>query len=156
MGGGIIFDASHEIDYVRWLGGEAASVYCIADHLSRLEMDTEDTAAITLRMTNNVLAEIHLDCVQRGYTRQCKVIGTDGTLIWKFKEGVTQVLTDKSSHVYAIAPDANDMYIAEMQHFLACVRGKETPRVTGVDGKRVLEIALAAKHSAQTRCEVAV
>jgi scyllo-inositol 2-dehydrogenase (NAD+) len=69
---------------------------------------------------------------------------------------VTQVLTDKSSHVYAIAPDANDMYIAEMQHFLACVRGKETPRVTGVDGKRVLEIALAAKHSAQTRCEVAV
>ncbi len=156
MGGGIIFDASHEIDYVRWLGGEVEGVYCIAEHLSPLEMDTEDTAAITLRMADNRLAEIHLDCVQRGYTRQCKVIGTAGTLIWKFNEGVTEVRADKSSRVYPIAPDANDMYVAELRHFLACARGEETPLVCGAEGRRVLEIALAAKQSAHTQCVVRV
>ena len=155
-GGGIILDASHELDYVRWLGGEVESVACVAGHLSDLEMDVEDIAAITLRLSNHVIAEVHLDCVQRGYARNCKLIGSDGTLIWEFKEGVRQLLPDKTWHVYPIVPDPNDMYVAELSHFLACVRGEESPRVSGADGRRVLEIALAAKRSAQTRCEVAV
>src|SRR2546426_614100 len=47
LGGGIILDASHEIDYVRWLGGEAVSVYAESGKLSQLEMKAEDTAAMT-------------------------------------------------------------------------------------------------------------
>lgn len=156
MGGGIILDASHELDYVRWLGGEVESVYCAAGHLSDLEMDVEDTAAITLRLQKGVLAEVHLDCVQRGYARSCKLIGADGTLIWDFKEGVRQLLPDKTWRGYAIAPDPNEMYVAELRHFLACVRGEETPLVPGEEGRRVLEIALAARQSARTGCEVAV
>ena len=151
MGGGIILDASHELDYVRWLGGEVESVACMAGQLSDLEMDVEDTAAIILRLTNRVIAEVHLDCVQRGYARNCKLIGTDGTLIWEFKEGVRQLLPDKTWRVYPITPDPNDMYVAELRHFLACVRGQETPLVSGADGLRVLQVALAAKQSAQTQ-----
>lgn len=156
MGGGIILDASHELDYVRWLGGEVESVSCVAGQLSDLEMDVEDTAAITLRLSRRVIAEVHLDCVQRGYARNCKLIGSDGTLIWEFKEGVRHLLPDKTWRVYPITPDPNDMYVAELRHFLACVRGEETPLVSGADGRRVLDIALAAKQSARTRCEVAV
>ncbi len=156
MGGGIILDASHELDYVRWLGGEVESVACVAGQLSDLEMDVEDTAAITLRLSKRVIAEVHLDCVQRGYARNCKLIGSEGTLIWEFKEGVRQLLPDKTWRVYPIAPDPNEMYIEEMKHFLACVRGEEVPLVSVADGLRVLEIALAAKQSAQSRREVAV
>ena len=155
-GGGIILDASHELDYVRWLGGEVESVYCAADHLSDLEMDVEDTAAITLRLSNRVIAEVHLDCVQRGYARSCKLIGADGTLLWEFKEGVRHLLPDKTWHNYPIAPDVNEMYVAELRHFLACVRGEEAPLVTGTDGKRVLEIALAARRSAQMQQTIVV
>lgn len=42
------------------------------------------------------------------------------------------------------------MYLEEMRHFLACVRGEATPLVTGEDGRRVLDIALAARQSAST------
>ena len=45
--------------------------------------------------------------------------------------------------------DHNEMCVAELQHFLDCVRGNQSPIVSGVDGRRVLEIALAAKQSAQ-------
>jgi predicted dehydrogenase len=148
MGGGIILDASHELDYVRWLCGEVESVHCTAGHLSDLEMDTEDTAAITLRFSNGMIGQVHLDCVQRGYARNCKIIGAEGTLSWEFKEGVRHLLPDKTWHVYPIAPDPNEMYLAEMRHFLSCVRGEEKPLVDGATGKRVLEIALAAKRSA--------
>jgi predicted dehydrogenase len=41
------------------------------------------------------------------------------------------------------------MFIAELQHFLDCVNKKCLPAVGGTDGRRVLEIALAAKASAR-------
>lgn len=155
-GGGILLDASHELDYVRWLGGEVETAYCVADHLSTLEMETEDTAAITLRLQENVLAEIHLDCIQRGYTRNCKVIGEEGTLFWDFKTGVRLLNADKHWQEFPLAPDPNEMYVEEMSHFLACVRGEAEPLVDGATGKRVLEIALAARKSAATGTQVVV
>lgn len=156
MGGGIILDASHELDYVRWLGGEVERVYCAAGHLSSLEMNTEDTAAITLHLKWGVIAEVHVDCIQRGYARNCKLIGQEGTLLWDFKTGVRLFTAAKVWHEFPLSPDSNEMYRAEMRHFLACVRGEEKPLVDGTTGKRVLEIALAAKQSAATRVEVTV
>jgi predicted dehydrogenase len=154
MGGGIILDASHELDYVRWLCGEVESVYCVAGHLSDLEMDTEDTAAITLRFSNGTIGQVHLDCVQRGYARNCKIIGSEGTLFWEFKEGVRHLLPDKTWHMFPITPDPNEMYLAEMRHFMSCMRGEEESLVDGATGKRVLEIALAAKESAAKGVQV--
>jgi predicted dehydrogenase len=152
MGGGIILDASHELDYVRWLGGEVQSVFCAAGHLSDLEMETEDAAAIVLHLANGVIAEVHLDCIQRGYARSCKLIGTHGTLIWDFKEGVRWFEgATKAWQEFKIMPEPNEMYVEEMRHVLACVRGETAPLVDGVSGQRVLEIALAAKRSAQIK-----
>lgn len=156
MGGGIILDASHELDYVRWLGGEVESTFCAAGRLSGLEMDAEDTAAITLYLRNNVLAEIHLDCIQRGYTRTCKLIGEEGTLFWDFKTGVRLFTADKEWHDFPLSPDPNDMYVDELRHFGACIRGEEKPQVDGATGKRILEVALAARKSAATGARVAV
>lgn len=156
MGGGIILDASHELDYVRWLGGEVESVFCAAGRLSGLEMDAEDTAAITLYLRDNVLAEIHLDCIQRGYTRNCKLIGEEGTLLWDLKTGVRLLTADKEWHDFPLSPDPNDMYMDELRHFGACIRGEEKPQVDGATGKRILEIALAARKSAVAGTRVAV
>jgi predicted dehydrogenase len=157
MGGGIILDASHELDYVRWIGGEVEAVYCAAGHLSSLELDVEDTAAITLRLASGALAEVHLDCVQRGYARNCKIVGEDGTLTWDYSAGVRWLAADSpTEQVFSLCPDGNEMYLEEMRHFLQCVHGECTPLVDGAEGRRVLEIALAAKQSAALRREVAV
>jgi predicted dehydrogenase len=40
------------------------------------------------------------------------------------------------------------MYLSQMRHFFDCVGGGASPRVSGDDGWRALEIALAAKESA--------
>ena len=46
--------------------------------------------------------------------------------------------------------DKNQMYVREMGHFLDCIYGKSEPLVDGITGKRILELALAAKTSALT------
>jgi len=162
-GGGIILDASHEIDYVRWLGGEVERVYCAAGKISALELDAEDAAEMTLWLRGNVLAQIHMDCIQRGYARNCKLIGDKGTLIWDFKTGVRYYDAEVNRwYEESIVPDPNEMYLQELRCLLACVQAEPplrdpvSPLADGRTGRRVLEIALASKQSARERREVPV
>ena len=152
MGGGIILDGSHEIDYVRWLTGEITEVACFADTLGSLKVDVEDTAEILLKTDSNVIAEIHLDFLQRVYSRTCKIIGTQGTLLWDYSEQVVKLYSAAKQQwqTYPVQAEPNEMYLEEMKHFLGCVNGKETPLVDGLTAKKVLEIALEAKKSAKT------
>jgi predicted dehydrogenase len=157
LGGGIVLDGSHEIDYLRWLCGEVKAVFCSAGKFSDLEADVEDTAEITFRMEKRLMAQVHLDCVQRGYSRTLKLIGEKGTLTWDAREGLRHYDAGSGSTSEEVFPgDPNGMYREEMAHFLACARGEETPQVDGATGKRVLEIALAALASAAERREIEV
>lgn len=153
LGGGIILDGSHELDYIRWLiGGEVKEVSCFAGKISRLEVDTEDTAEILLKFDNNVITRVHLDFVQRGYSRSCKLIGEEGTITWSYPDKKVRLFTAANNKWQEIDTpfEPNAMYIEEMKQFIQCVKGEEKPVVDGDVGQRVLEIALAAKKSAAT------
>ena len=153
-GGGIILEESHEFDYIEWLGGEIKSVFARAGNLSDLEMEAEDTALIILELEGGRLAEIHVDCVQRGYSRSCKLIGSEATLFWDYSSGVTVVRDGVEDEFHPINTDPNDMYRDEIAHFVECVRGNAQPPVDGRAARRVLEVVLAAKLSAEERREV--
>jgi predicted dehydrogenase len=153
LGGGIILDAIHEIDYVRWLLGEVEDAVCFAGKLSRLEIDTEDTAAILLRFESGAIGEVHLDYVQRAHSRSCQVIGEEGTIRWDYTAGKVRWYAAEKRE-WQVAPDAagrdaNQMYLDEMAHFLRCLDGLEKSESSVSDGARVLKIALAAKTSAR-------
>ncbi len=153
LGGGIILDGSHELDYIRWLiGGEVKEVTCLAGKISRLEVDVEDTAEIILKFDNSIITRVHLDFIQRGYSRSCKLIGEEGTIIWSYTKKKVRLFSagDNKWQETDIQFEPNEMYIEEMKHFIKCVKGEEKPVVDGDTGKRVLEIALAAKKSAAT------
>ncbi|MBN1280619.1 MAG: Gfo/Idh/MocA family oxidoreductase [Candidatus Thermoplasmatota archaeon] len=152
LGGGIILDASHEIDYMSWLFSEITQIFCFADHLSTLQVDVEDTAEILLRFHNNVIADIHLDFVQRQYARNCKIVGEKGTLLWDYPGGCVKLYRAETQRwtTWSMTIDPNQMYVAEMKHFISCLKGKTPPLIDGLTAKKVLEVALAAKHSART------
>ncbi len=143
---GIVLDASHEIDYVRWLAGsEVTEVQGMCGKLSDLEMIAEDTAEINIRFENGIIANVHLDCIQRKYSRWCKVIGTEGTIKWTYPSQIVLSRPDKSDTLDLNFLTNDDMYLAEMQHFINCIEGKEKPIVDAETGKKVLEICLKAK-----------
>ncbi len=151
LGGGAVLELSHELDYVRWIGGEVEAVHASLATVSDLELDVEDTAEITLQMQNGSLAQIHLDLTQRASIRQCRFIGTEGTCVWDGIANKVTLLTAANRAGSVIhddgKPDRNQMYLAELDDFLEAIRSKTEPAVSGADGLRVLEIALAAKQS---------
>lgn len=153
LGGGVILDAIHELDYACWLFGEIEAVVCFADHKSHLKIETEDTAAIILRFKNGVIGEIHLDYVQRVYSRSCQIIGDEGTIRWDYNEGTVHCYTTATNtwEIFDTCKNwsPNQMYIEELGHFLRCIKGKEQPVQDVFSGAKVLNIALAAKSSAK-------
>ena len=152
QGGGVILDAIHEVDYVRWILGEVAEVACFADKVSELDLDVEDTAAVILRFESGALGEIHLDYVQRDYARNCTIIGDRGTIKWDFATAQTSMYTEGSARweVVFARPDwdVNEMYVDELRHFTRCVSRLEQSVCDIREGRRVLQIALAAKSAA--------
>jgi predicted dehydrogenase len=157
MGGGILLDATHELDYAWWLCGEIKGVTAIVEKLSDLEIDVEDAALLHLRFASGALGEAHLDTLQRAYARGGKLIGTEGTLVWELMEGLRLYSTARGAwESRPMVTDPNDMYREEMRQFLACVRDGAEPSASGRDGRRALEIVQAARTSAREGREVAV
>lgn len=150
MGGGAILDYIHEIDYARWLFGDVRSVSAIAGNYSNLELETEDIGAMLVEFEGDLVGELHMDYIQRSYSRSCKVIGTEGTLNWEWgEESVQQFDPETDQWISHSLPEwsTNDMYIDEIEHFLECIKNRQET-ISGLDaGKSALEIALAAKKS---------
>jgi len=151
-GGGVILDSVHEFDYLRWLFGDVTELFCYAGKVSNLEIDTDDNADILLRFSSGVLANVHLDYLQRTYRRSCELIGEDGVIVWDY---ITQVVSlygkkDRHGEVFfeSINVERNQMFIEEVKHFIACIEGREKPALGAADARMVLQVALAAKTSA--------
>jgi predicted dehydrogenase len=160
MGGGIVLDASHEIDYIRYLAGEVEEVSAVCRKLSKLEIDTEDFAEITMRHRNGVYSQIHLDYLQSNYRRSCEIIGDKGMLIWDINERNIKKysLNDKEYHTFyeGLNADINEMYKQEIIHFFKCIEGKEKPFIDIVEGRRIQEIIMKIKESSDKKCFLSV
>ncbi|MGB4069917.1 MAG: Gfo/Idh/MocA family oxidoreductase [Nitrospira sp.] len=152
-GGGVILDLIHEIDYVTWLMGGAREVISMNDHVSTLEIETEDTASIMIRFKNNAIGTINLDYIQRTLSRSSRIVGEEGTITWDLlNQKVSWFLAeDKAWHDFSYAGfQRNDRFLAEMKHFLDCLQGRAEPEVNLESGGHSLKIALAAKESGKT------
>lgn len=151
LGGGIILDAIHEIDYARWLLGPISSVVCFGGTFSHLEINTEDTANILVQFSRNTSGYIHLDYVQRAGSRHCKLIGDEGTIVWDNKERIVKwFLADKKEWQQVMLDESwetNQMYLDETHHFIQCLHHNENSEQTLVNASDSLQIALAAKQS---------
>lgn len=156
LGGGVLLELSHEFDYLRWFFGEVKGLYAECQKTGTLDVDVEDNVNILINFENGISAVVHMDFLQRKPNRVCKVIGTEGLVSWDAISGeISLDLIDEkkvglSQDDVAITASRNDMYEAEMRHFIDCVDAGAIPRVTGVDGLEALKIALAARESAMS------
>ncbi|MDD2655135.1 MAG: Gfo/Idh/MocA family oxidoreductase [Candidatus ainarchaeum sp.] len=152
LGGGIILDGSHEIDYARWLFGEASEIECMAKKVSSLEVETEDVAEMNIMFGGGAIVNIHLDFIRQDYARKCEIVGEKGTISWDYSKG-SVVLYDadkKATEVLDLSDDPNAMYVDEMKHFMECVKGGKKPLVSLEEGEKSLALALKAKESAES------
>ena len=152
MGGGVILDLIHELDYAYWFFGEASKVFCFSGKRSNLQIETEDMAEILLDFRSSTLCEVHLDYAQHYPSRSFGLIGTEGVIqadsmtnkvrVFEASKGEWEVFDLGSSFA------RNKMYIDEVRHYIDYIYGLlPQPLINLEDGIKVLQMALAAKES---------
>jgi len=151
LGGGVILTLCHPLDTMRWMIGEVQELWAFVGKLNYMELNVEDTAEIGLRFATGAVGSLHLDYYQRPPAHYLVIVGDQGILRWNNANGVLQIYHADLGKMETFPPPRgfgrNDMFLAEMRHFMAVVRGEESPACTLEDGRKVLELALAAHES---------
>jgi predicted dehydrogenase len=156
LGGGVILSQIHEMDYLYWLFGLPRSTYALGGHLSRLEVDVEDTADILMKFNVDgqpVPVSLHEDYLQRPPSRGCVVIGDAGKIQLDFPSSTVIVFDGEGKQVENSAFkdfQRNQMFLDETRYFVEALQGKLTPLVSLQDGAQSLRMALAARESLET------
>jgi predicted dehydrogenase len=151
VGGGIILDSSHELDYIRWLVGDIEGVFGFSSCDCGLQVETEAIAGIVLKFRSGIVGQIHVDFVRRDYSRGCEFICSEGTVNWSYEANSVKVYRAQSMQweIFSdVITDSNEMYLSELTHFIDCVSFGKEPVVNGDEGLKTLQLALAAKESA--------
>ena len=153
LGGGVILTLCHPLDYLRWLVGEVEALWAFAGKLGDLDITVEDTAEIGLRFSNGAYGSVYLSYNQKPTTHKIELIGTEGTACWDNSDGIA-ISYNSETEEWVDYPlpagfERNDLFLAEMRHFVSVIREMEDPVCSLTDGVRALELAIAAKQSAE-------
>lgn len=152
LGGGIILDASHEIDYILWLLGPPRELTCMAGHVSGLEVNVEDCATILIRFSSGAQADVHMDFAQRTTSRSCVLAGDRARLEWDYAENQIRIIRPEgASELLKYEFESNQMYLAEVKDFLSKIHNRVTTNHGLAESELTLEVALGALTSASER-----
>ena len=152
--GGVVLDGIHELDYLSWFFGSITRVLADASHISTLEIEADDYAAILARHKTSVRSEVHLDYLRRVKRRGCEINGTDGLLHW-ISEGkspeqcVVRLYTpDIGWSTLMNDPDLDGFLSLKnmMKEFTIALQGKNHILQTGNEAVRVLAATLATRN----------
>jgi predicted dehydrogenase len=163
LSGGLLLDASHEIDVLVWLLGPVEDVIASGAKLSTLECDGPDVIRAVLKMASGALASVHVDCLQPTYTRRYMVMGEGTALRWDCPEGRADShlgrleVCDRASSRFqrvAVSGRARDTYVDELRDFLASVTSGHPPAVGVEHGMEVLRVCVAIQEAMERRCAV--
>jgi len=149
LGGGIVLDDIHDIDYLCWFFGDVNKVSGFVAKVSNLEINTEDYADLTLYFKIGAIAQMHMDYLQRRPSRSFKIIGEKGTLICDIINNELKyfLANGKKWRSYKLKNfDYNKTYIDEIKYFMDCAKKNKNPESDIVNGYKTLKIALDAKR----------
>ena len=153
LGGGVVLTNIHEIDYLYWFFGMPKEVFSFTRKLSDLKV-FEDFSSIIMNYKNKIL-EIHLDFFQRPSKRSCKIIGTNGTIIWDSEQKFVNLFDLKKKQWKTVISlknyDYNLMYIEEIKHFLKSVKNNKQTINDFDEAVKTLKISLSILDSSKQK-----
>jgi predicted dehydrogenase len=164
LGGGVLLELSHEIDYLRWIFGEIEWVMASATRQSKLEIDVEDQTLIILGFkssmnSSQLIGSLGMDFIRHDKTRTCTVIGEETSIRWDGVKGTVEVF-DRVNQIWQVvfeqSGEIEESYKAEWLELINSIEENRDPCVTGWDGLIVLEIIEAIRASASSKQQMIV
>ena len=158
LGGGVLLELSHELDYLDWIFGRIGWVSAWLGKQGDLEIDVEDTAHLVLGFQSAEavppVASLSLDFIRHDTTRRCVAIGENGSLAWDAVKGTVKACLKGGNDWHVLHrsnPERDFSYTAQWQGFLGAVsggNGQPDPIAADLEqALHVLEVVEAARNS---------
>jgi len=158
-GGALMNQGIHGIDVLQFLAGSVKSVMGIAKTLDR-DIEVEDAASVVVEYENGAIGIIQgTTCVTPGYPRHIEISGTKGTVAleedsivkWDI-EGEDNVVCENTGVESFRDPTAfsNENHKKQLQDIISAIENDRAPKVDIYEGKKPVEIILAAYESSKT------
>lgn len=155
LGGGVLLELSHELNYAQWLFGDIEWVKATLLNQSNLEVDVEDSAHLQLGVNNRLnskqlIVTMNIDFIRHNASRKCHVVGERGSLIWDHTLGTIEIFSPESQEWNVIYSDLNDpnfTYEKEIENFISSIELNNFPKISGEEGLNTLLVVEAARQS---------
>lgn len=147
LGGGALLDESHWLDLLVWFFGPPNKLYAQVEHLSSLEIETDDNVDILASWDSGLRASLHLDLYGRPHERSVTFYGEGATLAWS--ENKLALSSDAAGNwtEEGFDHDRNDMFMGVAREFLALLNGSPATTCTLDQGVEVMRLIEAARLS---------
>lgn len=151
LGGGVLLELSHEIDYLIWIFGIFDNLYCDLKKTSNLKINTEDLCNLLL-VKNNFAVNINLDFCRKDNIRKIYVSGSKGSLKWDWINNKIEFYNEKKKYWISInktKQSKKDTYIKTLNEFFKLIKKKKyKTNLTSVkESLNVLKVIDLAKKS---------
>jgi predicted dehydrogenase len=142
LGGGVLRDLSHELDYICWLTGEWQSVAALGGKFSNLEIDSDDLFCILLETKKCPAVSLQINYLDLNPKRQIIINTQDFSLKADLIKGILEI-NDKKQ-IYDVKTD--DSYINEHHSILS---GENSFACTYEEGIHIVELIEACEKAAK-------
>ncbi len=155
LGGGVLLELSHEIDYLNWIFGPIKWVQAKTIKNNFHNSNVEHSANLifgTKIKSNQNLISLNMDFVRHDKTRSCYVIGSNGSLFWDCNKNIVKkfdLKKKKWTTVFKEKYEIKTSYVDQISHMINLKQSmkKILPYITFQDGVEVLNIIEASKLS---------
>lgn len=154
LGGGVLLDATHEIDLLLWMAPSQLRVVGASMRNSGLlDIDVEDTVCAIFETEEGVPFELSLDYLSRRYRRGLEVVGSDATVRLDWARRTLEVEDGDGTHPEA--PTGLDWNLDRSYHLEAAIflewlqDGAAGVPVNGTGGEQSVLLAEAVREHAR-------
>jgi len=150
LGGGVLLELSHELDYMQWLLGELRLQFAQLRNSIELGLDVEELADIVLTSASGTVCSIHLDFLQNPPQRHCSFIGGFGSLEWDLLQNTITLRKAEGDTILFAEPDwnRNQMYLAMLDDFMLLIKNREQQCADLYQAAKIVNLVGEIKHRA--------
>jgi predicted dehydrogenase len=157
LGGGVLLELSHEVDYLYWFFGKPKDVQAQIRNSGTLDINVEDQVDLLMTSEQGYCISVQIDFNRRHVERKCKVLTTEGELIWDaVNKNVTWKGVNKEQFKYEYNNERNSIYRKQLEVFFDCIENDNDPIVTVKDGINVISLIDAVRNASEKGIKVSL
>lgn len=173
-GGAYMNQAIHNVDLLYWFMGDVAEVSGVTSLVAHERIEVEDVGVAALKFKNGAVGVIEATTAAwPGLLKKTEIHGTEGSVIveqddilmWQFAKpkakdkGILEKFAKKVGGTGGASDPKAISYVGHMEQlkdFVKAIQSGKTPKVTGDEGRKAVEIILGIYQSNWTGKRVAL